>query len=227
MENQKKVAGEHSVEFIKNGMTIGLGSGTTVYFMMKKLGELVKQGLDVYGIPSSRKTERWAKEFGIPLKMFAEIEKIDIAIDGADEIDAHMNLIKGGGGSLVREKIIDVFANQLIIIADESKMVSELGNYPLPVEVLPFGWEITAKKLSQFGCTPRIREKDNQVFISDNGNYILDCQFEKILKPKVLHESFKLLVGVVETGLFVEMTDKVIIGRDQKVDVINYEEELS
>ncbi|WP_404456185.1 ribose-5-phosphate isomerase RpiA [Virgibacillus necropolis] len=222
MDNQKKIAGEHSVQFIEDGMTVGLGSGTTVYWMMKKLGELVKKGLVVHGVPSSRKTERWAHEFGISLKTLAEIDEIDIAIDGADEIDGQLNLIKGGGGSLVREKIIDSFANHLIIIADESKMVSELGSYPLPIEVTPFGWEITAKKISQLGCKPEIRVKDNQVFISDNGNHILDCRFERISDPKTLHENLKLLVGVVETGLFIEMTDKVIIGKDQEIDIINY-----
>lgn len=225
MDNQKKRAGEKSVRFIESGMIVGLGSGTTVYWMMKKLGELVKQGFHVNGIPSSCKTERLANEFGIPLKTFAEIDKIDVAIDGADEIDTQTNIIKGGGGSLVREKIIDSFANQLIIIADESKMVSKLGSYPLPVEVIPFGFEATAKKISQLGCTPKLRKKDNQVFISDNGNYILDCQFDSITDPKALHAILKQLVGVVETGLFVGMTDKVIIGKDEKVDMINYSKE--
>lgn len=220
MEKSKKLAGEASLEFIKDGMTIGLGSGSTVNWMLKGLEQKVREGLDIKGIPTSLKTERMAKRFGIPLIDFSSVNKIDFAIDGADEIDLHFNLIKGGGGSLVREKLIDIEATEFIVIADESKLVSHLGTFSLPVEVLPFGWQQTLARISRLGGNPKRRMKDTEVFISDNGNYIFDCDFGKIEDPKKIHEQLKLLVGVVETGLFVEMVSKVIVGRNNHVEIL-------
>lgn len=213
----KKIIGEAAADYIKDGMTIGLGSGSTINWMLKKLGERVQEGLNIRGIPTSKKTELLARELGIPLTDFSEIERIDLAIDGADEIDEYFTLIKGGGGSLVREKIVDSAAEELIIIADETKFVNQLGAFPLPVEVLPFGWQLTAKRIAGFGGQPEQRSKDGNPFISDNGNYVLDCAFLKIDNPKKLHEELKSLIGVVETGLFVDMTDKVLLLRDGKV----------
>jgi ribose 5-phosphate isomerase A len=216
----KKIAGEEAVHFIKDGMTIGLGSGSTVNWMLQKLGELVKEGLQVKGIPSSLKTERLAKELGIPLIDFSKATKIDLAIDGADEVDNHFNLLKGGGGSLVREKIIDTVADELIIIVDGSKIVPQLGAFPLPVEVLPFGWEITATTIAKLGCVPELRKIDKEVFVSDNGNYILDCQFNAIMQPQNLHEKLKQIVGVVETGLFINIASKVIVAKHKEVEIL-------
>ncbi|WP_306798540.1 ribose-5-phosphate isomerase RpiA [Oceanobacillus saliphilus] len=220
MELNKKSAGEEAVKYIENGMTIGLGSGSTINWMLQKLGESVKEGLDIKGVPTSIKTELLAKGLGIPLVDFSEVTQIDLAIDGADEVDPGLNLLKGGGGSLVREKIVDAIAGQLIVIVDDSKVVKQLGDFPLPIEILPFGWEVTAKRIADFGCVPNLRKKDNDVFVSDNGNYILDCTFDQITQPKKLHQDLKLLVGVVETGLFVDMTDKLIIGRNGKIDML-------
>ncbi|MGJ9459617.1 ribose-5-phosphate isomerase RpiA [Oceanobacillus sp. CF4.6] len=217
---EKKLAAEASVDFIKDGMVVGLGSGSTVNWMVRKLGEKVKEGFNIKGIPSSKKTERLALEVGVPLTDFASVDRIDIAIDGADEIDRNLNLLKGGGGSLVREKIVDVNADQFIVIVDQSKVVEELGEFPLPIEVLQFGWEITAKKIAELGGDPVIRIKDEKRFISDNGNYILDCKFDKISEPEELHEKLKRLTGVVETGIFTNMVDKVIIGRKDEVEVL-------
>ncbi|SEP81619.1 ribose-5-phosphate isomerase [Virgibacillus subterraneus] len=212
--NKIKVA-EEAVRYIKNGMTVGLGSGSTIDWMLKKLGESVNEGLDIKGIPTSYKTEKLAREYGIPLTDFSNVIEIDLAIDGADEIDEQLNLLKGGGGSLVREKIVDSVAKELIIIADESKLVPALGDFLLPVEVVQFGWELTAHHISQLNCVPYLRKKDNnEIFITDNDNYILDCSFEKIPQPTRLHEKLKLMTGVVETGLFVGMVDRVIIGSD-------------
>lgn len=211
---RKKAAGEKAAEFIQDGMIIGLGSGSTVYWLLKKMGELVEQGLNIKGIPSSVRTEGWAKDFNIPLTDFSEVQSLDIAIDGADEVDPHFNLIKGGGGSLLREKLVDAHAKQLIIIADESKLVQQLGKFPLPVEVVPFGWEVTAQKIAQLGAVPELRRREGEIFVSNNGNYILDCTFDVILNPQELHKQLKLLLGVVETGLFIDMTDMVIIGGD-------------
>ncbi|SDQ18675.1 ribose-5-phosphate isomerase RpiA [Virgibacillus salinus] len=215
--NKIKVA-EEAVRYIKNGMTVGLGSGSTIDWMLKKLGESVNEGLDIKGIPTSYKTEKLAREYGIPLTDSSNVIEIDLAIDGADEIDEQLNLLKGGGGSLVREKIVDSVAKELIIIADESKLVPALGDFLLPVEVVQFGWELTAHHISQLNCVPYLRKKDNnEIFITDNDNYILDCSFEKIPQPTRLHEKLKLMTGVVETGLFVGMVDRVIIGSDNGI----------
>ncbi|ASN04443.1 ribose-5-phosphate isomerase RpiA [Virgibacillus necropolis] len=218
--NNKKLAAEAAVTYIKSGMTVGLGSGSTVNWMLKKIGELVQDGLTIKGIPSSIKTETLAREYGIPLTDFSNVTTIDLAIDGADEIDDQLNLLKGGGGSLVREKIVDAMASELIIIADQSKIVSQLGAFSLPVEIVPFGFELTARNIAELGGVPTLRKKDNRVFVSDNGNYILDCKFDNIQNPKRLHEKLKLLVGVVETGLFVGMTDKLIVARNGKIETL-------
>lgn len=223
-ENQdlyKKAAAELAVEYVEDGMVLGLGSGTTVYWLLKRLGELVDQGLNIKGIPSSLRTEGWAKEFGIPLTDFSEVEMLDLAIDGADEIDPDFQLTKGGGGSLVREKLVNAHARQVIIIADGSKMVDRLGNFPLPVEVLQFAWQRTADKIAALGATPVLRERDGEVFVSNNGNYILDCAFGSIEDPRALHKELKLLLGVVETGLFIDMTNKVILAGPEGAQVIN------
>ncbi|MFQ3544432.1 ribose-5-phosphate isomerase RpiA [Halobacillus rhizosphaerae] len=207
----KKAAGEKAVDYVKDGMTLGLGSGSTVYWALKKLGERVKQGLNVKGVPSSTRTENWAKEFGIPLTTFHDVQELDLAIDGADEIDENLNLLKGGGGSLVREKIVNAAADSVIIIADKSKQVTQLGKRALPIEVVPFGWEVTAQRIAQCGAEITLREKQEQPFISDNGNYILDCQFELISDPASLHATLSQLPGVVETGLFIGLADRVIL----------------
>lgn len=220
MNSNKKAAGEKAVEYVKDGMVLGLGSGSTVYWTLKKLGELVAEGLNVKGIPTSKRTEKWASQFNIPLTDFSNVDIIDVAIDGADEIDPQFNLTKGGGGSLVREKIVDAHSNMLIIVADESKSVSQLGKFPLPVEIVPFGWQSTAKKIATLGCKPTLRKKDENIFISDNGNYILDCAFTAIPNPAKLHEELKQLIGVVETGLFIGITDKVLIGKGKNNQVI-------
>ncbi|MEI3600063.1 MULTISPECIES: ribose-5-phosphate isomerase RpiA [unclassified Oceanobacillus] len=217
---QKQMAAEASIEFIKDGMTVGLGSGSTINFMLEQLAERVKEGLKINGIPSSLKTERYAKRLGIPLSDFSTTTKIDIAIDGADEVDPNLHLLKGGGGSLVREKIVDRAADKLIIIVDSSKVVSKLGEFPLPVEVLPFGFEVTTEQISAAGCVAVLREKDGQPFVSDNGNYILDCKFDSIEDPQALHEKLKSITGVVETGLFPQMAHKVIVAREGTVDIL-------
>ena len=221
IEQSKKNAGEAAVDYIENGMIIGLGSGSTIYWMLKKLGERVQEGLDIKGIPTSVKTEQLAKAFGIPLTTFSEVKQIDLAIDGSDEVDKELNLLKGGGGSLVREKIVDAEAKQLIIIVDESKVVSQLGAFALPVEVVPFGWEITARNIAEIGCEVQLRKLGNEVFVSNNGNYILDCQFPEIDQPKLLHDELKRCVGVVETGLFTDMANSVIVATKNGVEILS------
>ncbi|WP_026569490.1 ribose 5-phosphate isomerase A [Sediminibacillus sp. JSM 1682029] len=221
VEEKKRRAGEKAVEYIEDGMTIGLGSGSTVYWMMKKLGERIKQGLEIKGVPSSLRTEAWAQDFGIPLATFAEINRLDLTIDGADEVDPDFQLIKGGGGSLLREKLVADAAKKLIIIVDESKQVRKLGSFPLPVEIVRFGWENTTRKLSSLGCTPKLRKtEDGEVFVTNNDNYIVDCAFEAMGDPAAVHRELKLTLGVVETGLFLNRTNKVIVGRKSGVEIL-------
>lgn len=217
----KKTVGEKAVTFVEDGMKIGLGSGSTVYWMIRRLGERIKEdGIQVEGIPSSEQTAMWAKEFGVPLTDFATVKELDITIDGADEVDENLQLIKGGGAALFREKIIAQAADKLIIIVDDSKMVETLGKYPLPVEVLPFGWERTASEITKLGCTPDLRMKDGKPLVTDNGNYILDCPFGLIESPRELDGKLQAIAGVIETGLFVDMTSQVILSDGKDIRVI-------
>jgi len=219
MKVDKVIAAEEAVKYVKNGMTLGLGSGSTVNWFLRKLSVRVKEGLEIQGIPSSKKTEKLAKELGIPLIDFSGTTHIDLAIDGADEIDSSLNLIKGGGGSLVREKVVDACADELIIIADASKMVSQLGTFPLPIEVLPFGFEVTVENIKKLGGTSNLRRKDDQIFVSDNGNYIIDCSFGPINDAVTLHEKLIQMVGVIDTGIFAGMADKVIVARNGEIEL--------
>ncbi|WML42028.1 ribose-5-phosphate isomerase RpiA [Neobacillus sp. OS1-2] len=214
--NDKKMVGEKVVEYVKDGMVVGLGTGSTVFYTISKLGKLVKEGLSIKGIPTSIQTEKLAKEVGIQLVEFHEIEQIDLAIDGADEVDDDFNLIKGGGGALLREKIIATAAKYFIVIADPSKRVNKLGAFPLPVEVVPFGYEMTMKHIEGLGCNPQLRQNNGTPFLTDNGNYIFDCAFPIISQPGELEKNLNLIPGVVENGLFVGRTDKVITLNTEK-----------
>ncbi|WP_338453249.1 ribose-5-phosphate isomerase RpiA [Niallia oryzisoli] len=208
--NEKKIVGEKAVDFIKDGMVVGLGTGSTVYYTILKLGQLVKDGLSIQGIPSSIQTKELAQKLKIPLVSFKDINQIDVAIDGADEVDSDFNLIKGGGGALLREKIIASGAKNFIVVVTPSKMSKTLGSFPLPVEVVPFGYEMTAKHIKTLGGKPSLREISGTPFQTDNGNYILDCVFPNLSQPKEVETCLNLIPGVVENGLFTGMTDLVI-----------------
>ncbi|MFC5465212.1 ribose-5-phosphate isomerase RpiA [Lederbergia graminis] len=219
--NSKKLAGEKAVQYVKDGMIIGLGTGSTVYWTIKKLGELVRDGLDIRGIPTSKNTEELAIEEGIPLISLSEIGQLDITIDGADEVNPDLQLIKGGGGALLREKLIASISKRLVIVVDESKCVSRLGRFPLPVEVTPFGVEITSKQLQVLGCTPKLRTKKDIPYKTDNGNYILDCSFSSISEPIELTNKINMLPGVVENGLFVNMAEIIVVAKkDGHIDYL-------
>lgn len=213
-EELKKLAGEEVVKYIKDEMVVGLGTGSTVEYTLRKLGEKIKGGLKIQGIPTSIHTKRIANEEKIPLTTLDENPEIDITIDGADEVDSYLNLIKGGGGALTREKIIAFNSKKVIIVIDDSKVVKALGiDFPLPVEVVKFGWTSTKKTLEGFDCEVKLREiMDNEPFITDNGNYILDCEFEKIENPEKLEMDINLIPGVVENGLFIGLVNEVIVG---------------
>ncbi len=215
--NEKQLVGEKAVEYIKDGMVVGLGTGSTVYYTIKKLGELVKGGLKIKGVPTSEQTAALANEEGIPLVDLKEIEALDVAIDGADQVDSDLNLIKGGGGALLREKIIANAASIFIVVADSSKVVNQLGAFPLPVEVVQFGVDMTARKVASLGCVPKLRVREGQPFITDNGNYILDCDFKRIEFPAELEVKLNMIPGVVENGLFLNSSSRVITVENTEV----------
>ena len=221
-EEVKRNVGLYAVNFVKHGMIIGLGSGTTVYWFIHELGKRVQQGLSVRGVPTSAKTNQLAVEAGIPISDLNDTNGLSLAIDGADEIDPKGNLIKGGGGALLQEKIVAQASGEVIIIADNSKLVDQLGRFPLPVEVIPFGYKNIQQTIISTGLCNKIklRKKDNQVFVTDQGHYILDCEFENIADALALNISLHLIPGVVETGLFIDMADKAVIGyTDGRIEV--------
>jgi ribose 5-phosphate isomerase A len=160
--NSKRIAAESAVELIKDGMVVGLGTGSTIYFAIQQIGKKVKEGLKIQAIATSLQTESLALEQSIPMTSFAQVDSIDLTIDGADEVDTHFNLIKGGGGALLREKIVAAASKEFIVVVDESKLVTHLGKFLLPVEVVPFGMEWTMQKLQQLGCYPTIRMANNK-----------------------------------------------------------------
>lgn len=217
--NPKQLVGEKAATYIKNGMVVGLGTGSTAYFAIIKIGELVKNGLQIQGVPTSKATEELANSLNIPLLAIADVKKIDVTIDGADEFDSRKNLIKGGGAALLREKIIASVTDFYIIIADAAKGSEFLGSFAVPVEVTPFGKEITILQLKALGCEPKLRYKDDKLLITDNQNYIVDCKFEKIENPAELSAQMNAIPGVVENGLFADMAN-IIISEDGKGSTI-------
>ncbi|WP_226036873.1 ribose-5-phosphate isomerase RpiA [Aquibacillus saliphilus] len=220
--NGKQIAGEKAIEYVESGMLLGLGTGSTVYWSIKKLAELVKDGLDIKGVPTSLGTEKLALELGIPLVNLSTVDHIDLSIDGADEANSNFELIKGGGGALLREKMIASISKQFIVVIDESKYVPLLGGYPLPVEIVPFGFELTARQVGKLGCEAKLRISKNTPFITDNGNYILDCYFEEIQDASALTSRLNMIPGVVENGLFIKMADTILIGaKNGTVNTLN------
>ncbi|RXK80991.1 ribose-5-phosphate isomerase RpiA [Filimonas effusa] len=212
-EEIKKRVGAYAADYVQPGMTIGIGTGSTVYWLLQELGNRIQQGLQFRAVPTSRQTQTLATELGITIADINNIEELALTIDGADEIDGSLQLIKGGGGALLQEKIVAAASKQLIIIADETKMVSQLGQFPLPVEVIPFGWKQVSKKIQQLGCREVVlRQKNGETFISDHGHYILDCHFSAIPHASTVNQQLHDIPGVVETGLFINMADMAICG---------------
>lgn len=208
------------MSFVRDGQIIGIGTGTTIRYAIEGLGERVKSGLRITGVPTSVQSERFARELGIPLVELNDVEKIDLVIDGADEIDPAFNMIKGGGGALTREKLVAISAKERIVIVDNSKLVHRLGvAFPLPVEVLPFAWRLSQRLLGSLGCDARLRRTEGGVFETDNGNFILDCRFDGIADAPEMEKRIKLTAGVIECGLFIGLADTVIIGTENGVDV--------
>ncbi|REE89033.1 ribose-5-phosphate isomerase [Paenibacillus taihuensis] len=208
----KRAASEKAAQYVRDGMVVGLGTGSTAYWAIQKLGEMTKNGLQIKAVATSNQSEALAKELQIPLIAFTDIDGIDVTIDGADEVDDEWNLIKGGGGALLREKIIASASKELIVVADEGKKVEQLGKFHLPVEIVQFGYELTLRKLASYGCIPHLRMSGEKRFITDNGNFIVDCEFGRIEQPSELHVALNMIPGVVENGLFIHLATKVIVG---------------
>lgn len=218
---EKKTAAEKATEFIESGMTIGLGTGSTVFYALNKIGEMVSNGLKITAVSSSEATSNLAKSLNIKIISINDIKEIDLTIDGADEVDNNFDGIKGGGGALLFEKIVAISSRKNIWIVDSKKLVNKLGKYPLPVEVIPFGSNKVFEKLISMNLNPVIRKKNDDIYFTDSGNYILDLHINEIHNPVKLNSDLKLITGVVETGLFLNIADTVIIGKGNTVDILN------
>jgi ribose 5-phosphate isomerase A len=230
-DEAKKVAAARAIErFLKDGMTIGLGSGTTSRWFVRILGERVSQGLRVIGVSSSKSTAELAQEVGVPLADLNEIGLLDMTIDGADEIDGKGRMIKGGGANLLWEKIVASASNKMVCIVDGSKRVERLGRFPLPVEVVPFAWRSTERHLiklfeAQGLGSPKIDVRGGleKPLITDSGHYLLDCHLEAIANPEALADKLNQIPGVVEHGLFIGIATDAVVGfADGKAEVLNF-----
>jgi len=224
-EEIKKNTGIYAADLVKQGMVIGLGTGSTVYWLIQELGKRIEKGLKITAVPTSAQTDQLAKKAGIPTTDLDTITRLPLTIDGADEIDPVGRMIKGGGGALLQEKIVASASDEVIIIIDSSKLVPQLGKFPLPVEVIPFGYKQVQQKIMQSGICKKVtlRKKDAGIFITDHHHYILDCAYEKIEDAILLNKNLHDIPGIVETGLFINMASRAIIGyQDERIEVINY-----
>ena len=217
-DEAKRMAARRALEFVEDGMLLGLGSGTTSAMFIEELGERVKQGLRVRGIATSITSQHLAESLSIPITTFDESPELDLAVDGADEVGPGLALIKGGGGALLREKIVASAARKFIIIADSSKLVYQLGRFPLPVEVIKMALPIVTRKLEALSLNPKLRHHpDGSKFITDENNYILDCACGEITDPAKTAASIRGIAGVVEHGLFLGMASLALIAGDKGV----------
>jgi ribose 5-phosphate isomerase A len=221
----KEKLGREAASLIAHGMTIGLGTGSTVYSLIHEIGKRVRQGLQVIVVPTSLQTETLALDLGITITSLNNSGEIALTIDGADEIDGDGQLIKGGGGALLQEKMVAASSQKMVIIADHSKLVNHLGSFPLPVEVVPFGYrKVWDKLVGSLHCKAvSLRQQEGRPLITDHHHYILDCQFERIADPGGLNSILHNIPGVVETGLFVNMANEAIIGYpDGRIETKKY-----
>jgi ribose 5-phosphate isomerase A len=217
-DQEKEAAARASLRFVRAGNIVGLGTGSTAAYAVRFLGQQVQAGLKIRGIPTSVQTKELATSLGIPLTTLDEFQQIDVTIDGADEFDPQLNLIKGGGGALLREKIIASASRQLVIIADSSKQVAVLGKFPLPVEVIGFAQPLVAKRIAALGATVKLRQdKNGNPFTTDEGHRILDCTFGQIPDPPALARELKAMPGVVEHGLFIDLATVVLMAKGENV----------
>ncbi len=212
--NPKKIAGERAAEYAANDMIVGLGTGSTACFAIVRLAERIREeGLRIRCIATSERSATLARQLDVPLTGFDEVLHVDLTIDGADEVDPAFNLIKGGGGALLREKFVASATDIELIIVDEGKLKRRLGAFPVPVEVVPFGWRLTRQRLQGLGCEARLRASDGHPFVTDNGNYIVDCSFGAIEDPPGLERRMVETCGVVECGIFAGLATRIVVGK--------------
>lgn len=211
-EKEKQLAAKEAVTFIKDGQIVGLGTGSTIFFAIEEIGRLVKSGLQIKGVATSDASYQQAIALGIPMLNIKDVDRIDITIDGTDEFDDNLQLIKGGGGALFKEKIVASLSRQKIIIADSSKKVDVLGKFKVPIEVVPFAVNYVRQQLQKLGGRGEIRIKNGQTFVTEQGNYIIDGDFGLINEPVVLSMRLNEIDGILVHGLFVNMANSVIMG---------------
>jgi ribose 5-phosphate isomerase A len=222
-ERMKQLACQRAAQEVQDGMVLGLGTGSTVYYFLHELGRMVREGVRMTGVPTSIQTTQLATQLAIPLTTLDDQPHLDLAVDGADEVDDQLNLVKGAGGALLREKIIAASAARFLVVVDEGKLVTQLGErYPLPVEVVPFGYTPAIRAVEGLGARVTLRRgTDGQPWISDNGNYILDCRFGPIADPVALQKALLAVPAVVESGLFLNMAGTVIVGHAEGVRLLS------
>jgi len=218
-EEEKEAAGRAAAKLVRDGDVVGLGTGSTAYFAVIALGERVKAGLKIIGIPTSIQTGDMARGVGIPLTTLDDNPEIDITIDGADEVDPQLRLIKGGGGALLREKVVASASKRMVVVADSGKMVPVLGKFPLPVEIISFARTVVERKMVSLGGSPKLRTKpDGSPYLTDNGNQILDCSFGQIADAAGLALALSNIPGIVEHGLFIGLATLALVGRGDGVE---------
>ena len=222
LDAAKRNAAARAVQAVENKMVLGLGSGSTASLAIELIGRRVAEGLDVVGIPTSERSAALARQVGVKLTDFSRHPRLDLTIDGADQIeDGTLNLVKGLGGAMLREKIVAEASARMIVVADHTKRVKQLGSAtPVPVELVPFGWEIAITKLEALDCKAVLRRVDGQAFTTDGGNFVADCGFAAIADAGALQDALKRITGVVETGLFVGLASEAILGSDEGVTVL-------
>ncbi len=223
IDKEKELAGSAVSDFVKDGMILGLGTGSTFYYAIKKIGEMVKDGLKIKAVSTSSSTDKLAKSLNISIMSIDDVQKIDLTIDGADEVDPNFNGIKGGGGALLFEKVVAKFSKKNLWVVNSAKMVKKLGKFPLPVEVVPYALGNVFKKLERKGYNPRVRMKEGKKYITDSGNHIIDASLGVIEDPYKLEVELNMIPGVVENGLFLDVVDIVIVGKGEEVEIIRKE----
>jgi ribose 5-phosphate isomerase A len=217
-DQEKEAAARASLRFVKDGQVVGLGTGSTAAYFIKLLGEEVKKGLRIRGIPTSVRSREQAMSLGIPVITLDDCQKIDVTVDGADEVDPQLRLIKGGGGALLREKIVASATRQMIVVADASKQVERLGKFPLPVEVIRFAQALVAERIRALGAEVQLRrDAAGSVYVTDENNHILDCRFGEMQDPDGLARQLSEMPGVVEHGLFIGMASVVLFARGSEI----------
>src|SRR5690349_8065965 len=217
-DSEKQAAARAAVQLVESGNIVGLGSGSTATFAIQFLADRVRTGLKIVGIPTSKATKQLAEQLGIPLTTLDENPTIDIDIDGADEIDPHLNLIKGGGGAMLREKVIASASKRFVVVAESAKLVPNLGRFPLPVEVISFAETLVKRRIEALGANVSLRKQENGgLYVTDEGHHILDCKFGEISDPAALNARLHEIPGVVEHGLFIGMAETAFVGKDGRV----------